>query len=229
MAYENIKLRSPNLTMDGSYFYSFDQGYNSLVRKLDDGATAFYYPCSEDIVKDFVVDSFDGVTGTPLNAELWNFSSGLTITNNKVRMESVQNINGIDKMPIFGNFDIRIDFDIINGPTTNSWGAELGVRYKDGSRRMQMMRAYSGGSQRYTRAYWNGSSWTTSSVSTSHTSGKLRITRSGNSFTFFYWNGSAWVSIGSYSVDLTVVLFPYIAISRWGSNPSATVDFDNFF
>jgi len=42
--YENIDLRKPNITVIGGYFYSFDEEYDILIQKLDDGTISFAYP-----------------------------------------------------------------------------------------------------------------------------------------------------------------------------------------
>ena len=60
MAYENVKLRYPNMTVDNTYFYTFDVAYNSLMCKVDDGDMAFNYPL--DIDFDYVGST--GLTGS---------------------------------------------------------------------------------------------------------------------------------------------------------------------
>jgi len=44
MSYENINFKKPNVTVIDGYFYMFDEVWDGLVQKLDDGSTAFTYP-----------------------------------------------------------------------------------------------------------------------------------------------------------------------------------------
>jgi len=233
MAYENIRFRKPNMTIANGYFYMFDESNDMLIEKIDDGDTSFSYPSTADISANVIQDSFD-IDG-PLNDEYWNVNGpGVVANSGKVRL-SVPGVDsrfdGINKIVIPGNFDIRVDFDIISGPSTNSWGFFIRAQYADGSRIMQIVRAYNGSAHRYYRQYWNGSSWVDySDVLTSDTSGKLRITRSGNTFNFYYWNGTSWSNVGGgLTYALNHDLYPVVAIGRWGGLPAATVDTDNFY
>jgi hypothetical protein len=44
MAYENISLRKPNMTVVDGYFYMMDEDQDALIVKTDDGTQAFTYP-----------------------------------------------------------------------------------------------------------------------------------------------------------------------------------------
>jgi len=44
MAYENIRLKEPNLTVVDGYYYMMDNDTDSLIVKTDDGTQAFSYP-----------------------------------------------------------------------------------------------------------------------------------------------------------------------------------------
>ena len=60
MSYENIQLPKANFVIIGSYFYTFDETKNALVRKVDDGSTAFEYP-TDTVIGTVVINlQFDG-------------------------------------------------------------------------------------------------------------------------------------------------------------------------
>jgi hypothetical protein len=231
MTYENINFREANMTYHDNYFYFFDGSFDVLYQKVGDGDTAFTYPLTIDLDTEVVYDGFD-IDG-PLNTEYWNASPGVTASGGKVRVTShgsAGSFNGINKILLAGNFDISIDFDMINSPSTNAWGTYFRVQYDDQSRIFQVVRSYHSGAHRYYRQYWNGTAWTDySSVFTTDTSGKLRITRSGNTFTGYYWNGTSWVSVGGgLSKTLSHKLYPSAGCGDWSGFPLATADMDNF-
>ena len=49
MAYENINLRKANMTIANGYFYMFDEDWDTLVEKIDDGSISFTYPLGVDL------------------------------------------------------------------------------------------------------------------------------------------------------------------------------------
>ena len=61
MAYENLKLTKQNFTVDQGYFYSFDQGQDSLLQKTDDGNTSFSYPFDTLMSNPVLSAEYDGV------------------------------------------------------------------------------------------------------------------------------------------------------------------------
>lgn len=230
MAYENIRFRKANMAFVDGYFYMMDNDWDELVQKLDDGGISFSYPLSIDLDKHATYDEF-GIDG-PVNPNYW--TSNVSVIGGKVRLDyaggagaPAKYINGSNRIILAGDFDISIDFNVILGPSTNSWNLSFQARYADGSRAFQVARSYHSGAHRYYRQYYNGSSWVDyADTGTSHTSGKLRITRSGNTLTAYYWN-NGWVSLGSVSYALSV-LYPYVSLGGWDGYPAATFDIDNF-
>jgi len=64
MASENIKLlagQQVNFTVGGGYFYTFDSAQDNLLRKTDDGNTAFSYPFDTLMSNTIISSEFDGV------------------------------------------------------------------------------------------------------------------------------------------------------------------------
>ncbi|MHA1833671.1 MAG: hypothetical protein ACTSV7_06730, partial [Candidatus Baldrarchaeia archaeon] len=60
MAYENIRLRKPNVTMVDGYFYMIDEDTDSLIMKTDDGTVAFSYPLDTTITSTISSLEHDG-------------------------------------------------------------------------------------------------------------------------------------------------------------------------
>jgi len=231
MTYENINFREANMTYHDGYFYFFDDSFDVLYQKVADGDTAFTYPLSDDLSTHIVYDDFTGASGNSLNPAYWNLSSSVIFDNN-VRFNetgSASRFNGKDKTVLAGNFDMRIDFDLISTPSTNYWEVILDV-IESSTRFFRLARTYSNGNKYYF-GYWDGGpSWIQfTSVPGSQTSGKLRFTRSGNTFTGYYWNGSSWTVISSRSESFSHILYPRVGGQSYGSNPSITIDVDNFW
>ena len=60
MAYENIRLRKPNVTMVDGSFWSVDEDTDSLILKTDDGTTSFSYPLDTTITNTVLSLEYDG-------------------------------------------------------------------------------------------------------------------------------------------------------------------------
>jgi len=75
MAYENINLKRPNFTIHQGYFYTFDEEYDVLVQKLDDGTISYNYPLDTVIGNSVKSLEHDGVNFWTLQ----DFESGVAI------------------------------------------------------------------------------------------------------------------------------------------------------
>lgn len=60
MAYENIKLRKPNVAVVDGYFYMMDEDVDALIVKTDDGTQAFSYPLSTTLANTINSLEYDG-------------------------------------------------------------------------------------------------------------------------------------------------------------------------
>ena len=58
---ENIRIRDPNFTSDGDYFYCLVKDAQVLQVKVDDGTVAFSYPCDTALESDVNSLCWDGV------------------------------------------------------------------------------------------------------------------------------------------------------------------------
>ena len=61
MAYENLNFTKAHMTFDSGYFYLFDDGWDTLMQRLDDGGTAFSYPLSDTIDSAVTSLEYDGI------------------------------------------------------------------------------------------------------------------------------------------------------------------------
>lgn len=85
MAYENIRFRKSNMVVDQGYFYMFDEDWDSLTQKLDDGTVAFTYPLDTVIstaVKSLEYDkinfwSLENPGGGSVNVKKWRVENSI--------------------------------------------------------------------------------------------------------------------------------------------------------
>lgn len=57
----NISFSKQNMTTDNGYFYMFDETYDVLVQKVDDGTTSFSYPLDTVLSNPIISLEYDGV------------------------------------------------------------------------------------------------------------------------------------------------------------------------
>lgn len=234
MAYTNINLRKPNMTVANNCFYMFDAEWDTLVEKIDDGSISFTYPLDIDLSRSYIEDDFTGNDGDPPNSDIWLPSDpGVTIQNNKLELH-VDSVDVSEYVYLvqsaYGNFDVQVDYELITYPSTHSWQSTLTVERPYPGWRYRMIRGYSTALGHYYAAQdFDGSSYTNrATASTTDTSGKLRLYRSGTSIGAYYWSGTAWTQLYNWSGGLTDRLS--VRIYNWSgvALPSVTTRFDNF-
>ena len=171
-----------------------------------------------------VDDDFTGSNGEAPNSALWEVSGPeVTINNNKLQSSSSTSTFCSASFHISGDFDIQSDWDSTFA-TTDPVFLALRVTFLN-SDRFQISRRYD--SNIYA-AHSYESGWTQrgSSVGTSDSSGKFRLTRVGTTMSAYYWNGSTWVlpSGATYimATEVAIVSFNYDA------SVEVTANFDNF-
>ena len=179
-----------------------------------------------------VSDNFTGDNGDSISPKNWTTlvgESSLLINSNKAR-GSVDATTTVRRnkshFKVSEDFEIEVDFDIPTGPSTDKWYVNLQVWDATGTNRVYAGMRYDGGREYY---HTDVPGWTTTTVSSVATSGKIRLVRSGTNISSFYWTGSAWALIKSttvagYSNDMYV----YLGVSVSNGNPTVVADFDNF-
>lgn len=129
-----------------------------------------------------------------------------------------------------GDFDIQVDYQIDStgaGPTDG--GINL-YAYLDTGANQFYVRRKMWNSNRYDKDVRNNGSWVSySSVVTTDTGGKLRLTRVGSVVAAYYWTGSAWAQIGSnYTMTYARPVHIECALAPTGGTANATVRLRNF-
>jgi hypothetical protein len=172
-------------------------------------------------------DDFTGIDGNPPNSAKWSVTGGSpVISSNTVEVRNDESAQSLFYFK--GDFDVQIDFDVTGAPSTNSWGIFF-VAYIDGTHAIQYAPCYTLTAKNYQRGYANGGGFSYNTTARATDTGKVRIVRSGASFTLYHWTG-AWTAfeaartIGS-AGDKVYIQF---AGGNWGSYPAITAYLDNF-
>ena len=84
MAYTNINLRKPNMTMANGYFYMFDEETEMLLQKTDDGVTAFSYPFDSLLTTEILSLEYDGIN-------FWTLEEGDTSNTLTIKRWRIEN------------------------------------------------------------------------------------------------------------------------------------------
>jgi hypothetical protein len=82
-----------------------------------------------------VCDDFTGTDGGVPDTNLWTRSStDADIYDNKLRFaDNSSSVSVYSEFSLSGDFNIQVDFEIINGPSTNSWGTRFMIQLNDNS------------------------------------------------------------------------------------------------
>jgi hypothetical protein len=223
------------MTIANSYFYMFDDAWDTLVEKTDDGSISFTYPLDIDLSRSYIEDDFDGNDGDPPNSDLWEeFEPGVTIQDNKLELHSdstdaFEYVKSV--FDVFGNFEAQVDYELIDYPSAHQWQCALAVRLVDEDPFIEyrISRLYSTVyGHRYVAQDNVGGSWLVrQTFITTDISGKFRMYRNGTSLRCYYWSGTSWAQLCSWTVPISRAK---IFMFMWSGDtlPSTTVRFDNF-
>lgn len=99
MAYENIRFRRPNMTMADGYFYMFDDDWDTLTEKVDDGQVSFAYPLNTSLSSQVYSLEYDGINFWTLQ----DITGGVSIKRWKIDGSIVRLENTIDLSPDFNS------------------------------------------------------------------------------------------------------------------------------
>lgn len=196
-----------------------------------DLTTTTDFPASERSITDLSDDFDDNQIDWARYSE-YNEGGTVAEQNQQLEMSSpgaqhVQ-LDTQEKWRLTGDFDVQVDFSGYGG----GWAClDLhSYYYKEGGGKPQeearVMRQSSGGDTYGFEVRTGGVpsllDGSGTYVATTDTSGKFRVTRTGNTVEGFYWDGSQWVSIDTGTVDGAVDMSIMLWVTEGGD-----VDFDN--
>lgn len=130
-----------------------------------------------------------------------------------------------------GDFDVQVDFNIVNGPATNDWytwmrfwGRDSNDLFITGYAGMR----YRSSAKSYFASFYN-SGWTgETNTGTADTSGKFRFYRNGNIIYSQYWNGASWTTMDSEDYGAAPEVVMLFEVGSSNGNPNVQVKYDNF-
>lgn len=137
------------------------------------------------------------------NTDLWDLSSmgqGTVAQITTNRLEVTVSGNGYSNFAgwgftLPGDFDVQVDFTLIDWPASNGTQLSIGTFTKSPSNMFQTARANGNSREQYFTISLGG--YVESGVTGPALSGKLRMVRTGNKIEGFYWDDAVWQSIGS--------------------------------
>ena len=152
-------------------------------------------------------DDFTALDGSSPNTTRWyetDASNKMDIQSNKLDFDSQEGTDTSayinSKYELSGDFDIQVDFDVVDAGDTTSGQHSIRLQIADGGS------PWSGSYcevivSRTSNSWWNVNNdgvWA-DSFTRSVSSGKLRLTRSGSTIKGYVWTGSQWEWDGSTS------------------------------
>jgi len=177
--------------------------------------------CSATITENFANNQY--------NHNLWslmNQGQGTTaqITNNRLEVtvagSGYSNFNG-GGITLTGDFDMKVDFTLINWPENNGTQLSIGTLTQSPSNLFQMARANGNDREQYFSLILGN--YVEKGVIGPTSSGTLRMVRTGIKMEGFYWDGAAWQSVGSASnASLGQVIGVSLSIGPYGGTYSGT-------
>jgi hypothetical protein len=177
----------------------------------------------------------ENFAGNQYNTDLWNLyqSGGTTAQVIHNRLEVTVAGNGYaglygNGFTLKGDFDMRVDFTMINWPPNNLTQITIGLQNQS-QNLGQVARASTPGGEQYFTIIMN--KYHSIGITDPPLSGTLRIVRTGGKVEGFYKDGEGWTSIGSETdEELSAEAKVSLGIGPYGntySGISAKVAYDN--
>jgi hypothetical protein len=229
--------------LDGSNSLFFQRDSSGGLGKWNDGINALKDVWHHGAVThnlEFTGDDFDGNDDDAPNSDIWiPFAGTPTIQSNKLSDTVSGAISSVAaKFQLNGDFDIEFDWDVTDGPSTNSWQAGIKL-YNinddwDAADQIIVARRYTSGVHELLFTTREDGSWELfpPKFSTTDTTGKFRITRIGSVIRAFHdLTDSGWTQFSAYfdvGPTFNSSLYPWFYWNSSGGNPTFTADIDNF-
>ena len=173
------------------------------------------------------IDDFSGADGDAPNSDKWTGVVQAEIENNSLKIWSTTSAHGHAYLDtdIGGDFSAFVTYSG-TFPNIHDYSTSLRVVDPVSSGIVQVGRSYDNFTHFYIMQYYDGSWNTIDTVTTTDTSGKLKLERLGSVVYGYYWD-DGWVEIGTStqigSVDAQIELWQ----ERWEFNPEVISYFDN--
>jgi len=194
-------------------------------------SSVVFAACPGDMVSYWKFDTSydDDFSGTSIDTDKWTSSGTVSVDGNLDLSGNGATVNSNGIWYLKGDFDIRVDYsDLDFVDTTGS--KNIHILVQSGSEYLRVDRQRIDSLDRYRRVD-NTDSWRSGSVtSTSDSSGKLRITRAGSSFSAYFWNisDSSWVELAEPGVTMSNSGDVYVILKVYSDGDVISVSFDNF-
>ena len=179
-------------------------------------------------------DNFDGFDGGPPDTFKWAAREGIpTIRDNKLHLRhdnatgQTESVDSIYRL--LGDFDVQVDYELGAAPAATSWGLYFKA-FIDAENWMGVARYHGSGHSYIQDCRVNGVQNLQQSPATTDTSGKYRLTRSGNLYRAYYREGTDWIAIGN-AVAIGAAgdeVKIQLRAGAWADLPSFDGYFDNF-
>jgi len=215
-------------------------GYSDVVGAvaIDSDGSYLFVGTRED------EDPSDNFEGTKIDDQKWSkteANGGSVTQDNKITITTTTDMNsngyldGEGKWLIVGDFDIQIEFENASNGSDTSYQVICRldcIAYEAGRRQEFMIELRRGTAEgRVYYAQWRdkSGSWYAAYASTSDTSGKFRLVRTGSTPKFYYWaDGWQELSPDVSGFDITEPVFVRILTHSVSSGTALTCDYNNF-
>ncbi len=118
MAYENIRFRRANMAMFDGYFYMFDDDWDTLTEKVDDGSISFVYPLNIVLTSAVTSLEHDGINFWTMQ----DITGGVSIKRWQIDDSIVRLRDTIDLTPNFDSDTFTVEHYHTTLSTTASGG-----------------------------------------------------------------------------------------------------------
>ncbi len=179
----------------------------------------------------------DTFSSTTIDPDKWLFSYGKAGQNGN---ELVLNMtpaggwvaNGVQsRYLLIGDFDVQVDFkDLVAGAAIDGGVAMLIVDQYADDDAIVLRRQFANSNGYQFFEHRNSGAWNQvgSNIATTDTTGKLRLTRSGNTISGYYWNGASWTLAQTYSNnEFLQPMYLRLELSGGDSPDNKQVKYDN--
>ncbi len=175
----------------------------------------------------------DNFNDNSLNTSLWTPSStDATVEEVNGQLEVTQGsssaVSGVTlNIHVTGNFDAEVDYRLLNWPDNNRERLGLGALMASGGGVVERLSDSNFGGESYLTHFQDGVQGQTP---TTDRSGRLRLTRTGDTLAGYFWTGSTWQLVHSYTNPVNAQ-DAYVALQAWPGFPISSgvkIAFDNF-